>query len=120
MSGRVQASHILIKHKQSRRPASWRDPEGQKISQRTKNEAIEILKGIRANIVASDSIPKKFAEIARTTSDCSSAKNDGDLGAFGRDEMHKVFEEATFALSVGELSEIIETDSGVHIILRTG
>lgn len=41
-------------------------------------------------------------------------------GRFGRGQMQKPFEEATFALQVGQLSDIVDTDSGVHIILRTG
>jgi len=34
--------------------------------------------------------------------------------------MQRPFEEATYALAVGEMSGVVETDSGVHIILRTG
>nr|CAH7746758.1 unnamed protein product [Callosobruchus chinensis] len=60
-----------------------------------------------------------FADLASKYSDCSSAKRGGDLGPFGRDAMQKPFEEASFALKVGELSEPVFTDSGVHIILRT-
>ena len=41
-------------------------------------------------------------------------------GRFGRGQMQKPFEEATYALKVGELSDVVDTDSGVHIILRTG
>lgn len=41
-------------------------------------------------------------------------------GPFGRGQMQKPFEDNTFALKVGEISDIIDTDSGVHIILRTG
>ena len=42
------------------------------------------------------------------------------VGWFTRGKMQKPFEDAAFALNVGELSEIVDTDSGVHIILRTG
>ena len=61
-----------------------------------------------------------FTELASKFSDCSSAKRDGDLGPFGRGQMQKPFEDASFSLKVGEMSGIVETDSGVHIIKRTG
>jgi NIMA-interacting peptidyl-prolyl cis-trans isomerase 1 len=61
-----------------------------------------------------------FANVASTYSDCSSAKNGGDLGNFERGQMMKPFEDATLALEVGAISGIVETDSGVHIIMRTG
>ena len=43
---KVQASHLLVKHKDSRRPSSWREEN----ITRTKEEALEILKGIKANL----------------------------------------------------------------------
>lgn len=52
-------------------------------------------------------------------SDCSSARQGGDLGFFGRGQMQKPFEEATYALPVGGMSGVVQTDSGTHIILRT-
>lgn len=62
---------------------------------------------------------KKFEDIASQFSDCSSAKRGGDLGPFGRGQMQRPFEDASFGLKVGELSDPVWTDSGVHIILRT-
>ena len=61
---------------------------------------------------------KMFMTIARTESDCSSAQKGGDLGLFGRGQMQKSFEDATFALQPGELSGIVDSDSGIHIIYR--
>ena len=57
--------------------------------------------------------------MAQTYSDCSSAKRGGDLGFFGRGQMQPSFENATFDLKVGEMSDIVESDSGIHVILRT-
>jgi len=62
---------------------------------------------------------RTFEELASEVSDCSSAKRGGDLGKFGRGQMQRPFEEASFALKVGEMSGVVDTDSGVHIILRT-
>jgi len=69
----------------------------------------------RAQIVSGE---KTFEELASQFSDCSSAKRGGDLGPFGRGQMQKPFEDASFALKVGEMSEPVWTDSGVHIIKR--
>ncbi|MFC2099298.1 peptidylprolyl isomerase [Candidatus Bipolaricaulota bacterium] len=61
-----------------------------------------------------------FAELARTLStDLGSGQNGGELGWFGRGQMVPAFEEAVFALEAGQLSEIVETEFGFHIILLT-
>ncbi|XP_069120250.1 peptidyl-prolyl cis-trans isomerase NIMA-interacting 1-like [Argopecten irradians] len=109
---KVQASHLLVKHRESRRPASWRSDN----ITRSKEEALQILQGYREQIASGES---SFEKLASQFSDCSSAKKGGDLGPFGRGQMQKPFEDATFSMQVGELSEPIWTDSGVHIILRT-
>ena len=83
---------------------------------RSKAEAIEILQGYQTEINGSH---EKFAQLAKEFSDCSSARKGGDLGVFGTGQMQKPFEDATFALKIGEMSGIVETDSGVHLILRT-
>ena len=59
-----------------------------------------------------------FSELAKKYSECSSASKGGDLGSFGRGQMQKAFEDVGFNLKVGELSEPVVSDSGVHIILR--
>ncbi|ODV88855.1 hypothetical protein CANCADRAFT_3498 [Tortispora caseinolytica NRRL Y-17796] len=111
-SEKVRASHLLVKHKDSRRPSSWKQAE----IVRTKDQARELLQNYRDRITAGEI---SFADLASTESDCSSARKGGDLGFFGAGEMQKSFEDAAFALEVGELSPIIESDSGLHIILRT-
>ncbi|KAL5213819.1 hypothetical protein ABZP36_002971 [Zizania latifolia] len=112
----VRASHILIKHEGSRRKASWKDPDGRVISATTRSDAAARLTELRGQILSGRA---NFADLAARHSDCSSARRGGDLGTFGRKQMQKPFEDATFALKVGEMSDIVDTDSGVHIILRT-
>ncbi|XP_072015967.1 uncharacterized protein [Amphiura filiformis] len=109
----VKCSHLLVKHAESRRPSSWKTDN----ITRSKDEALGILEGYRERIVSGE---VTLAELAKTESDCSSAKNGGDLGVFGPGTMQKPFEEASFKLKIGELSEPVLTDSGIHIILRTG
>ncbi len=95
----VKASHILIKQE------NWEDKE--KVAQgRKKIESIleRVKKG------------EDFAELAKTTSEGPSAPNGGDLGFFGPGQMVKPFEEAAFKLGVGEVSGIVETNFGFHII----
>jgi NIMA-interacting peptidyl-prolyl cis-trans isomerase 1 len=116
----VRVLHILKKHKDSKRPASWRS-NNQPITinlaeAREELEGLlEILReesGDPANLIAT------FEEFASQESDCSSAKRKGDLGMFGLKKMRAEFEEAAFGLEVNELSGIVETASGAHILLR--
>ena len=60
-----------------------------------------------------------FAEVARERSDGPSASRGGSLGTFGRGQMVPAFEEAAFNLEVGEISDIVQTQFGLHIIQVT-
>ena len=57
-----------------------------------------------------------FAELAREYSDDSTARNGGDVGFFHRGQMVPAFEAAAFSLQPGEISDIVETPFGVHIL----
>ncbi|ORY85068.1 peptidyl-prolyl cis-trans isomeras-like protein 1 [Protomyces lactucae-debilis] len=108
---KIRVSHLLVKHQGSRRPSSWKEPN----ITRTKDEALTILAAHEAKIRAGLTT---LGELAVTESDCSSARKSGDLGFFGRGEMQKAFEDAAFALEPGQLSGVVDTDSGVHLIER--
>jgi len=109
--GKIRVAHLLVKHRDSRRPSSWREAN----VTRTKEEAIEMLKGYEQQIRAGD---KQLGKLAVSKSDDSSARKRGDLGFFGKGQMQKEFEDVAFALQPGEMSSVVETASGVHLIQR--
>ncbi|CDW72112.1 peptidyl-prolyl cis-trans isomerase nima-interacting 1 [Stylonychia lemnae] len=109
----VRASHILLKHTGSRNPV---DSYRNKQVTRSKQDAIDGIEQIKSQI----SSHEDFVRLAQEFSECRSAANGGDLGVFGRGQMQQQFEEAAFALQVGELSGLVDSDSGIHIILRLG
>lgn len=99
-----RASHILI-------TAAKDAPEAEKKAARAKAE--ELLKTVKAK-------PASFAEVARKNSqDPGSAVKGGDLDFFGRGAMVKPFEDAAFGLKKSEISDLVESEFGYHIIQLT-
>lgn len=112
----VRALHIVIKHAQSRNPTSWRAPTV-KIT-RSVAAANSRLRELQHRLSSAADQRASFEHLAREYSDCNSAKRGGDLGFFKRGKMAPPFEAAAFNLDVGQLSNIVATSSGVHLILR--
>jgi len=89
MPNKVHCAHILVK---------------------TQKEAEVVLERLKKR--------EKFSSIAEEVSLCPSGKHGGDLGTFGRGKMVKEFEGAAFALHKGEISPIVKTKFGFHIVQR--
>jgi parvulin-like peptidyl-prolyl isomerase len=103
---RIRASHILVAYKGAMRSQATR----------SKEDAKKLAEALLGRVKAG----QDFAKLARENSDDPSAKQrDGDLGSFDRSRMVKAFADAAFALKPGEVSAIVETDFGFHVIKRT-
>ena len=87
MPDKVHCAHILVK---------------------TEHEAKSVLERLNKG--------EKFGNIAQEVSFCPSKKRGGDLGTFTRGKMVKEFEHAAFALQKGQISGIVKTKFGYHII----
>ena len=105
MTDRVAASHILLMYSGSARSTATR----------TKDEAKTQIDTLHTQIASG----AELADLAKEHSDCPSGKEGGSLGTFGRGQMVKAFEDTAFNLPVGDVSPVIETDFGYHIIQRT-
>jgi peptidyl-prolyl cis-trans isomerase C len=102
----VRASHILIN---SDTTAPDSDPNQAKA--KAKQKAEDLLKQIKEGA--------DFAELAKANSTCPSAAKGGDLDFFTRGRMVPPFEKAAFKLNVGQISEVVETRFGYHVIKVT-
>lgn len=100
-----QASHILI---------GFNSTASAEEKAAAKQKAESILKQVKEN-------PKNFEKLAiEFSQDTGSASKGGDLGSFGRGAMVKPFENAAFSMKVGEISDLVESEFGYHIIKLTG
>jgi parvulin-like peptidyl-prolyl isomerase len=89
MPDKVHCAHILVK---------------------TETEAKKILERLSKG--------EKFSNIAKEISLCPSGKQGGDLGTFGRGQMVREFETAAFSLQKGQISPVVKTKFGHHVIKR--
>lgn len=99
----LNARHILLQYQGTSRAKS----------NRTKAEAMTLMQDIQARLTAGEDFQKLAGEF---TDDPSGKTSGGDLGWFGWGKMVPPFQEAAFKLSPGEVSGIVETDFGYHII----
>jgi hypothetical protein len=105
---RISAAHILVAYKGSTRA----DEAITRSKDAAKKRAEQLLARARKG--------DDFGKLARENSDDPTAKQrSGDLGSFDRSSMVKEFGDAAFALKPGQLSSVVETNFGFHIIKRT-
>jgi peptidyl-prolyl cis-trans isomerase D len=95
----VKARHILFRAAEN---------ETDEEAENTRLKALDVLKKARDG--------EDFAELAKQHSECPSAEDGGDLGYFSENQMVKPFEEAAFRLEKGEISDLVKTPFGYHII----
>jgi peptidyl-prolyl cis-trans isomerase C len=106
----VRASHILIKPVLTDPNVDPNaDPNEAKAKARAKAE--DLLKQLKNGA--------DFAELAKANSNCPSAPRGGDLGFFPRGETTPDFEKTAFEMEIGQISDIVETEYGYHIIKVT-
>lgn len=95
----VKASHILIK-------------AGEKMAPEEKQKVKEKIDALRTRAMSGED----FAKLAKENSEDGSAQNGGDLGYFKKGDMVKPFEDAAFSLEKGQISPVVETQFGYHVI----
>ena len=98
----VKASHILV---------GVDAKAGEEDKKKARAKADDLLKKIKAG--------EDFAALAKANSTCPSSAQGGDLGYFGKGQMVPAFEKAAFGLKPGEVSDVVETQFGYHIIKLT-
>ncbi len=98
----IRASHILVKVDEKATPEE-------------KAKALEKIKDIQKKVQGG----ADFAELAKEVSDCPSKEKGGDLGFFQKGQMVPAFETAALALKQGQVSDVVETEFGYHLIKLT-
>src|SRR5262249_26213579 len=101
----IAARHVLIQYKGAERSTATRSKE------EAKARAGQVLALARSQGV-------DFADLAKYSDEPGAAERGGSLGTFGHGQMAKPFEDAAFALGEGQVSDVVETEFGFHVIQR--
>jgi len=117
----VRIRHVLLKHRDCKNPV---DKVRSRAVTRSRAEAERLLRKVLEECEAD---PKRrsaiFAQRCRELSECQSSLRGGDLAGdlawVQKGKMGASFEAAAFALHVGQLSDIVDSDLGIHILWRT-
>lgn len=99
----VKASHILVK-----------------VAKDATAEAKAAKKKVIEAILAKVKAGEKFEDLAKASSECPSKDKGGDLGWFGKGKMVPAFDTKVFTMKKGEMSDVVETKFGFHIIRCDG
>lgn len=99
----VRASHILVK-------TAATDSDEVKAAAKAKAESL----AVQAKAEGAD-----FAALAQANSDCPSKEQGGDLNFFAKERMVPEFSEAAYSMDIGEISDVVETQFGYHVIKVT-
>ena len=105
----IRVSHILLHYGPYLQKHPNADPN--EVKAKVKAKAQELLQQIKDGA--------DFAELAKANSDCPSAPKGGDLGYISKGDTTPEFEKAAFELKVGQVSDVVETEYGCHIIKVT-
>mmetsp|Transcript_21070 Transcript_21070/g.45912 ORF Transcript_21070/g.45912 Transcript_21070/m.45912 type:complete len:167 (+) Transcript_21070:3-503(+) len=115
----VRLRHILLKHRECK---STVDKVRNKQVKRTRGEAERLLRSVLEECEG-DSEKKAFTARCKELSECQSCLKAGDLvGDLGWVKPGKngqAFDDAAFLLQIGQLSDLVDSDMGIHVILRT-
>lgn len=115
----VRLRHILLKHRECK---STVDKVRNKQVKRTRGEAERILRAVLEECEC-DPEKRAFTSRCKELSECQSCLKAGelvgDLGWVKPGKFGQTFDDAAFVLAVGQLSDLVDSDQGIHIILRT-
>jgi len=117
----VRLRHILLKHRECK---STVDKVRNKQVKRSRTDAERLLRAVMEEVLSRGEIDKKvFTQRCKELSECQSSLKSGelvgDLGWVKPGKLGQNFDDTAFSLRVGQLSDLVDSDQGVHVIMRT-